>query len=400
MLSFLPSGKVDSTIKAYMKNNIKRKIPVIICCRSNIKAVIKKASSMGGKIRHEYQNANAFSMELSPIEVDKLSEMAEVLYIFLDPKASLCLRNTADVMGFSYPSLFNLTGKNIGIGIIDSGVYPHPDIVSERNSIYYFQDLINNISKPYDDNGHGTFVCGCIASSGHLSSGKYKAPAPDANLCVIKAFNAAGYGYMSDIIKAVDILISISDKFNIRVICLPFEFSYNHSFKVNPLEEIIKKAISANIAVVAPSGNLGPQSGSIYFPGNINEVITVGGISCPDTNIKNYSVASFTGRGPTLTNIKKPDICAPCTNITSLSANTMYNPMTKVKNELASPYRTMSGTSAACALICGACAVILEKTPSLTASDLKSVLCLSTISLGENKFSQGCSLFIFDKIIK
>lgn len=400
MLSFLPSGKVDSTIKTYMKSNIKRKMRVIVCCRVNIKPVLKKIISMGGKIKHEYINANAISCELSPIEVDKLSEMAEVWYIFLDPKATLCLKNTAEVMGFSYPSLFNLTGKNIGIGIIDSGVYPHPDITYERNTIYFFEDLINNSAKPYDDNGHGTFICGCIASSGHLSSGKYKAPAKDANLCIVKAFDAAGYGYMSDIIKAIDILISLKDKFNIRILCLPFEFPYNHSFKVNPLEEIIKKTISKGISVVVSSGNLGPQSGSIYFPGNIQDVITVGGISCPDTNIKDYTAAPFTGRGPTLSGFKKPDICAPCTNITSLSSNTMYNPISKLKNELDYPYKIMSGTSAACALICGACAVILEKTPELTPADLKSIICLSTISLAENKFSQGAGLFIFDKILK
>jgi subtilisin family serine protease len=303
-------------------------------------------------------------------------------------------------MGINHAKVFNLTGKNIGIGLIDSGVFPHPDIVLKRNCISYFSDLINSIEKPYDDNGHGTFMSGCIASSGSLSSNMYSGTAPDSNLCVIKAFDAAGNGCMSDIIKAIDMLIELKDRYNIRIICLPFEFKYMNKVKANPLEDLIKKAVKMNIAVVTPSGNLGYQPYSIYFPGNMKEAITVGGAYCVENNLENFRVCSFSGRGPTIKEIAKPDILAPAVNITSLAANTSYIPGLKIKSELKVPYSTMSGTSIACALIAGVCAVVLEKTPELSPPDLKSVLCLSTMSLGENKLSQGSGLFIFDKIMK
>jgi subtilisin family serine protease len=260
--------------------------------------------------------------------------------------------------------------------------------------------LIGQKEKPYDDNGHGTFTCGCIASTGHLSSGMYQGIAPDANLCIIKAFDTAGYGLMSDIIKGIDILLSIKDKYNIRILCLPFEFPYLKSLKINPLEDIIKSASASNMAIIVPSGNLGYQPYSIYFPGNMKEAITVGGAYCVENNLENFRVCSFSGRGPTIKEIAKPDILAPAVNITSLAANTSYIPGLKIKSELKVPYSTMSGTSIACALIAGVCAVVLEKTPELSPPDLKSVLCLSTMSLGENKLSQGSGLFIFDKIMK
>lgn len=392
--------KIDSNIKSFMKINMKRKIPIIVCYKDNFKMVKSKILYNGGKIKYEYQYVKAIACDLSPYSIDKLSELPEVSFISMDHKASLTLKNAGETMGVNHARVFNLTGKGIGIGIIDSGVFPHPDLTSRRNAINYFYDLINGYEKPYDDNGHGTFICGCIAGSGALSSNAYVGIAPNSNLCVIKAFDASGNGFLSDIIKAMDILIDLRDKYNIRIICLPFEFSYMNKIKVNPLEEIIKHAMNANIAIIVPSGNLGPQPYSIYFPGNIRDVITVGGCSCTDNNIKNYKISSFSGRGPTSDGLNKPDIVAPSVGITSIASNVSYNPALRTKPEIKNPYTTMSGTSAACALISGICALILEKTPELKPGDLKSVITLSTISIGENKFAQGNGLMVFEKILK
>lgn len=392
--------KIDSNIKTYMKINMKRKIPIIVCYKDNLKMIKNKILYNGGRIKYEYLNVKAVSCEMSPYSIDKLSEIPEVSYITMDHKATLALRNAAEAMGIRHARVFSLTGKGIGIGLIDSGVFPHSDLTSKRSAISYFYDLINGFDKPYDDNGHGTFISGCIAGSGALSSSLYAGTAPDSNLCIVKAFDASGNGFISDIVKGMDTLIDLKDKYNIRVICLPFEFPYMSKMKVNPLEEIIKNALKANISIIVPSGNLGPQPYSIYFPGNIKDAITVGGCTCMDNSIKNYKISSFSGRGPTADGIQKPDIIAPSMGITSLASNISYNPAQRVKPDLKSPYSTMSGTSAACALIAGVCALILEKTPDLKPGDLKSILSLSTVSIGENKYSQGNGLMIFDKILK
>lgn len=392
--------KIDPNIKAYMKINMKRKVPIVVCYKDNLKMIKNKILYNGGKIKYEYQHVKAVSCEMSPYSVDKLSEIPEVSYISMDHKASLTLRNSSDAMGINHARVFSLTGKGIGIGLIDSGVFPHPDLTTKGSTISCFYDLINGYEKPYDDNGHGTFVSGCIAGSGTLSSNLYVGTAPDSSLCIIKAFDASGNGFISDIVKAMDILIDLRDKYNIRVICLPFEFPYMNKMKVNPLEEIINRALKENISIIAPSGNLGPQPYSIYFPGNMKDVITVGGCSCIENNIRNYKISSFSGRGPTSDGIQKPDIVAPSMGITSLASNISYNPTLRLKPDIKNPYLTMSGTSASCGLIAGVCALILEKTPELKPEDLKSVLTLSSVSIGENKFSQGKGLMIFDKILK
>lgn len=396
MWSLIPMSKIDPCIKSYLKGNTRRKLPVIITCRGDTKKIKGKITYNGGRLRHEYENVNAIACDLSSIGVDRISEQPDVCYITMDYKASLCMKTASSSMGISHASSHKLTGKGVGIGLIDSGVFPHPDLIHPKNSISFFLDLIGDFKKPYDNNGHGTFLAGCMCSSSPV----YPGIAPGANLCVVKAFDASGHGLMSDIMKAVDILIGVREKYNLRILCLPFEFPYITRLKSNPLEELIKKAISMNISVVTPSGNMGMHPCSIYFPGNIKDVITVAGAVCESTNERLFSISSFSGRGPGPKELSKPDLAAPSVNITSLASNLSYIPSRSPALDSSSMYTTMSGTSIACALISAACAIIYEKKPELKPQDLKSVLRLSTISMGENKYAQGTGLFIFDKLLK
>lgn len=49
-----------------------------------------------------------------------------------------------------------LTGKNIGVAILDTGIYPHIDFDCR---IRAFLDMVHGRTLPYDDNGHG-HACG------------------------------------------------------------------------------------------------------------------------------------------------------------------------------------------------------------------------------------------------
>ena len=51
-----------------------------------------------------------------------------------------------------------LTGKNIGIAVLDTGVAPVSDLCLPENRIIAFKDFIGNKAEPYDDNAHGTHV--------------------------------------------------------------------------------------------------------------------------------------------------------------------------------------------------------------------------------------------------
>ena len=69
-----------------------------------------------------------------------------------------------------------LTGKGITVAVLDTGIFPHIDF---DNRIVAFRDLVYGRETPYDDNGHGTHVCGILGGSGRASGGKYRGTAPD-----------------------------------------------------------------------------------------------------------------------------------------------------------------------------------------------------------------------------
>src|SRR5579862_9651965 len=62
-----------------------------------------------------------------------------------------------------------ITGKGIGVAVIDTGVCQHPD---REGRIVAFKDFVNGNADAYDDNGHGSHVSGLIAGSGKMAGGR------------------------------------------------------------------------------------------------------------------------------------------------------------------------------------------------------------------------------------
>ena len=70
-----------------------------------------------------------------------------------------------------------LTGKGIGVAVLDTGIFLHRDFDSRVTG---FADMVNGKNFAYDDCGHGTHICGIIGGSGRMSGGRYSGIAPGA----------------------------------------------------------------------------------------------------------------------------------------------------------------------------------------------------------------------------
>src|SRR5437773_319085 len=117
---------------------------------------------------------------------------------------------------------FKLTGKGIGIAVIDSGITSwHDDLYlaapkSPRTDsrIVHFRDFTKAVNprlwasdQPSDEFGHGTHVAGILAGNGFDSDGRRTGMAPKASLIGLKVLDADGHGYISDVIAAIDYAI-------------------------------------------------------------------------------------------------------------------------------------------------------------------------------------------------
>ena len=79
--------------------------------------------------------------------------------------------------------------KSVTVAVLDTGIAYHPDLVGR---LLAFSDFVEGRSFPYDDNGHGTHVCGIVCGSGELSGGRFRGMAPEAKLWWEKCWTDRG----------------------------------------------------------------------------------------------------------------------------------------------------------------------------------------------------------------
>lgn len=265
-----------------------------------------------------------------------------------------------------------ITGKKVGVAIIDTGTYFHTDL---KHGLLSFSDFINNRKSYYDDNGHGTHVAGIIGGNGKKSGGKYKGIAPDSKLIIVKCLDYKGNGSIKNALAGFDFIIKNKKKYNIRIVNISLGTAVdNKEIDMDSLIEGVEELWKKDLVVVAAAGNNGPQKGSVTAPGCAKSIITVGASDVQKKYDKN--VYDFSGRGPTNECIIKPEIVCPGIDIISCDV-------------AKTGYTIRSGTSMSAPIVSGVIALVLEKYPDLTNKDIKKRLYMTAIDLGIDKSVQG-----------
>lgn len=242
------------------------------------------------------------------------------------------------------------TGKGVGIAVLDTGLSPSADFTSPYNRIVVFHDFVNGIPNCYDNNGHGTHVCGIACGNGRLSDGRYSGIAPNANLIVLKILDRYGKGNASTALKAIKWLIYNRKRYNIRIANMSVGTSDRtiNSLLVRTMYE----AWDNGICIVAADGNIGSGNSSIVSAGINRKIITVGNSASPSFSC---------------------DITAPGNNIVScMSENYSFGFHGRSHKKIVSPhYIMMSGTSMSTPIVSGAAALLIEKYPDITPREIK-----------------------------
>ncbi|RHW36117.1 peptidase S8/S53 subtilisin kexin sedolisin [Lysinibacillus yapensis] len=343
----LLSGSVSAANLAGKENakNSNGKERVIVLFKEKTDKTL--VSNAKGQVNREYKHVPALAISVPATAIKGLQNNPNVAAVEKDEVVKVTAQ-TQDwgIQRINAPKTWSggVTGKGANVAVIDTGVASHEDLVIAGG--VSFTDYTSSYQ---DDNGHGTHVAGIIGAENNIIG--TVGVAPDANVYAVKALDADGSGYVSDIIAGID--WSITNKMDI------INLSLGLSGESLALKDVVNKAYNAGILVVAAAGNSGTADGSgdtVNYPARYDSTIAVGATNNLDAR------AFFSSTGTAV------DVAAPGESILS----------TYIGNQ----YVYMSGTSMAAPYVAGNLALLKQTYPTLSASDLRKKLESSAVDLG------------------
>jgi serine protease AprX len=384
-----------------------------------------EVANAGGKARHALGIVGGASARISGDKLLGLTASAKVDYVFADaplvstwdPAADADKATTAGIKAINAPqawTTYNVTGRGIGVAVVDSGIYAHPDIAGRiaaqvdltASTVTTTDALTNQITTTtvgtvglgVDPGGHGTHVAGLIAGNGASSGGAYTGVAPDASLVDVRVIRSDGTSNTGIVLRGMQWVLANRVAYNIKVVNLSLGAPVTKSYKLDPLATGAEVLTFAGITVVVSAGNSGPTTTTITAPANDPFVITVGAVDDNQTaETADDTIASFSSRGKTkIDNGSKPDVSAPGRRMVSLRApgsalDTLY-PERRVAgtDPLGAGYFTLSGTSMSAPVVAGTIALMLERNATLVPSQIKKRLKDGAVKLaGATVLDQG-----------
>ena len=300
------------------------------------------------------------------------------------------------------------SGKGVALALVDSGFYPHPDLVRPRNRIRAWANATHDpvsviLFKPedtpkwpnsdgaHDWQWHGTMTSTVAAGNGFLSHGLYSGLAYSAELILVQVRDSGGSISSASIQRALTWLKEHGPQLGVRMVSLSVSGDPVSPLAGNAVDESVAALVEAGISVVAAAGNDGERR--LLPPATAPFALTVGGLD--DKNVFSHDEISVwhSNYGVANNEVPKPELVAPSiwvaapvlpNSAVAREAQTLFarrnlndsDARSRIAElKLITPhYQHVEGTSFAAPIVASAIACLLEANPSLTPLLIRDVL--------------------------
>lgn len=299
---------------------------------------------------YSYRNTlNAFAVQMSPDQAEKLRKTSRVTHVQKDWKVKRLTTHTPEFLGLPsqvWPSGGGeeRAGEGVVIGIIDTGIYPQHPSFAVHNSPHYgpvpgytgkcevdpdtSRNFCNgkivgaqhfaaaaiaagsfnpayDFASPLDGDGHGSHTAATAAGNYGVpvrmhgyEFGKASGMAPRARIAVYKALYRQFGGLVADVVAAID--QAVEDGVDILSLSVgpntPPSSGESATF-LNPFEVALLSAVKAGVFVAQAGGNGGPFPKTMV---SFSPWITSVAAGVDD---RTYQNTLFLGNGKSLTGI-------------------------------------------------------------------------------------------------
>lgn len=283
--------------------------------------------------------------------------------------------NVAGLRTLEVPELWKqgLTGKGVGVAVLDTGCAPHPDL---KGKVANFEDFFYHKTEQYDSDFHGTGVCTLLAGSGEGLNGQVKGVAPDVNLSVLKVTDSDGAVESFEVLKALKWVEENRERLNIQVVNMSFGLGDPGMSKVN---EAVARLAAQGVLVATSAGNEGPKPRRMDIFKTCPDLLTVTSADTAGTVSPGDDTLSSTATRPRPEDAEGPDVSAPGMDLIVGDAKGKY---LRVQD---------GGTSFATAIHSGVMALWKQALPQINLQDVQAAIEATSAPLngGATKLEQG-----------
>lgn len=358
-----------------------------------------RSSGVGTQVLHAYRYIDYVRMELTYAEIQQVAALPHVTRVEAIPMVystndvAAATGGVFDATDEVFPSVrehLGLTGRDVVVSILDTGVNDEPDAVTgypghaslmgrfvAGGEFFTGQPALNTAiddsNNPIDRGEeaasvHGTHVAGTAVGFGR-PNGLFRGMAPEALFVDQKVLSDAGLGFGSA--DGVEWAIANKDQYDIRVLNLSLG-TLDESDGTDASSQMINAAFDAGLIPVIAMGNDG-QTGYVSSPAAADKALAIGSYS-DQNSIERADdlISDFSNEGPrdddgtgSVLPRMKPLVAAPGSGIISADGS-----LTTDGNQ----YKSLGGTSMATPGVAGIVALLLEAKPDLTPAEVVEVL--------------------------